>query len=107
LKKRTQKKQYMVFKPYLVLISMVVEGTEKMNTRLPCIVRWVGVYMDILVKWLNWPHTSFKALRAGRTSNVQHRILNGGPLSYQTKKTSVFATARTRQDGAASMRKVE
>ncbi len=34
MKKRTQKKQYMVFKPYLVLIRMVVEGTEKMNIEL-------------------------------------------------------------------------
>jgi hypothetical protein len=36
------------------------------------IVRWVGVNMDILIKWLNWLHNGFKALRAGRTSNVQH-----------------------------------
>jgi len=44
-----------------------VEEAKKTNTRLPCIVRWLGVNMGILIKWLNLPHTCFKALRAGRT----------------------------------------
>ena len=48
---------------------------KKMNTRLPFIVRWVDVDMDIEIKWLNWPHTGFKVLRAGRTSNVQNRMV--------------------------------
>jgi hypothetical protein len=46
-----------------------------MNTRLPCIVYWLGVDMDVKIKWLNLPHPGIEALRAGRTSNVQHRIM--------------------------------
>jgi len=42
-----------------------------MNTRLPCIVRWVSVVTDQKINWLNLPHNVSKALRAGRTSNIE------------------------------------
>jgi hypothetical protein len=42
-----------------------IAGGRISYARLPCIVRWVGVIMDILVKWLNRLHNGFKALRAG------------------------------------------
>jgi hypothetical protein len=37
--------------------SNLKRNTEKANTRLPCIVRWVGVIIDFQTKWLNLPHT--------------------------------------------------
>jgi hypothetical protein len=30
------------------------------NSEADSMARWVCVNMDILVKWLNWPHTGFK-----------------------------------------------
>jgi hypothetical protein len=43
---------------------------EKANTRLPCIVRWVTVIIDLKSNWFNLSHTAFKALRAGRIMNI-------------------------------------
>jgi len=48
--------------------------SKGLNTRLLCIVHWLGVNIGMLIKWLNFPHTDFTALRAGRTSNVQSRL---------------------------------
>jgi hypothetical protein len=31
-------------------------------------VRWVDVITGLQIKWLNLPHTGFKALRAGRNT---------------------------------------
>jgi hypothetical protein len=39
--------------------------------------------LGVLIKWLNWTHTGFKALRAGRTSNVQRCILNNDVTPLQ------------------------
>jgi hypothetical protein len=39
--------------------------------------------LGVLIKWLNWTHTGFKALRAGRTSNVQRFTLNNDVTPLQ------------------------
>jgi len=38
-------------------------------------VHLIGDNINILFKWLNSTHTAIKALRAGRTSNIERRIM--------------------------------
>jgi hypothetical protein len=66
-----------------------------MNTRLPCIVRWVSENMDLLIKWLNWLHTGFKALRAGRTSNVQRRTSNNDVAALRNLISTIWEKVST------------
>jgi len=39
--------------------------------------------LGVLIKWLVWAHTNFKALRAGRASNVQRCTLNNDVTPLQ------------------------
>jgi len=49
----------------------VTSTKKQMNTRLPCLVLYVIENIYLLIKWLNWLHTSFAALRAGLRSNIE------------------------------------